>query len=294
MNSEDVMLRVMDRDRMVRVSVARTTALVEEARVRQDAAPTAAAALGRSLTAAVMMGLDLKDEESITLRINGGGPLGNILAVAESDGTVRGYVGNPDVNLPEKYRGKLDVGGAVGTAGFLEVVRDMRLRSPFTGRVPLQSGEIAEDLAYYFTLSEQIPSLVSLGVLIEPGGTVSGAGGLFVQAMPGAGDYLLKSLEEQVIKAGPISNLVQDNLITLVEKIMGETPFDILDKKEVAFRCRCNLDKVVSIVMALEEDDIQKALESQGCLEICCNFCGEIYTFSEKETHLMRGLASNS
>ncbi|MGI6548993.1 MAG: Hsp33 family molecular chaperone HslO [Syntrophomonadales bacterium] len=294
MNSEDVMLRAMDRERMVRISVARTTALVEEARVRQDAAPTAAAALGRALTAAVMMGLDLKDEESITLRINGGGPLGTILAVAESDGTVRGYVSNPEVNLPEKYRGKLDVGGAVGTDGFLEVVRDMRLRSPFTGRVPLQSGEIAEDMAYYFTLSEQIPSLVSLGVLIEPGGKVSGAGGLFVQAMPGASDELLKYLEERVLEIGPISNLVQGDLVNLVERIMGDIPFDLLDKREVAFRCQCNMDKVVSIVAALEEEDIQKALESQGCLEICCNFCGEVYTFSEKETRLMRGRVSDS
>lgn len=288
MNSEDVMLRVMDRDRMVRVSLARTTALVEEARVRQDAAPTAAAALGRTLTAAVMMGLDLKNDESITLRINGGGPLGTILAVAESDGTVRGYVGEPGVNLPEKYRGKLDVGGAVGTDGFLEVVRDMRLRSPFTGRVPLRSGEIAEDLAYYFILSEQIPSLVSLGVLVEPGGTVSGAGGLFVQAMPGVGGEWLSTLEERVMNVGPISHIIQGDLDKLVRRIMGEIPFDILDTKEVSFRCRCNLDKVVSIVAALEEDDIQKALESQGFLEICCNFCGETYTFSEKETRLMR------
>lgn len=294
MYSEDLMLRVMDRDRMIRISLARTTSLVEEARARQEAAPTAAAALGRTLTAAVMMGLDLKDEESITLRINGGGPLGTILAVAESDGTVRGYVSNPEVNLPEKYQGKLDVGGAVGTDGFLEVVRDMRLRSPFTGRVPLQTGEIAEDLAYYFTLSEQIPSLVSLGVLIEPGGTVSGAGGLFVQAMPGATETLLSTVEERVLAAGPISNLIQGDLVALMERIMGEIPFDILETKEVSFRCRCNLEKVVSIVSALDEDDIQKALEYQGCLEICCNFCGEVYTFSEKETRLMRGCETDS
>lgn len=288
MDSGDIMLRVMDRDRMIRISIARTTALVEEARIRQGTSPTATAALGRALTAAVMMGLDLKDDESITLRINGGGPLGTVLAVAESDGTVRGYVGNPDVDLPEKYRGKLDVGGAVGTEGFVEVIRDMRLRTPFIGRVPLQSGEIAEDLAYYFTLSEQIPSLVSLGVLIEPEGIVGGAGGLFVQAMPGADDELLKAVEERVLEAGPISNLVQGDLVKLVEKIMGDIPFDVLDRKEVYFRCRCSLNKVESIVTALSDEDIQKALESQGRLEIHCNFCGEVYTFSEDETRLLR------
>jgi molecular chaperone Hsp33 len=241
------------------------------------------------LTAAVMMGLDLKSEGSITLRIKGGGPLGVILAVAESDGTVRGYVGEPEVDLPEKTKGKLDVGGAVGTDGYLEVVRDMGLKSPFTGRVPLRTGEIAEDLAYYFYLSEQIPSLVSLGVVIEPGGKVSGAGGLFVQAMPEAGDELLQVLEKRVLQAGPVSSLVQgDELITVVEKIMGDTPFDIIDEKEVAFRCRCSLDKVKAIVSALEEEDIQKALESQGYLEVCCNFCGEEYRFSEKEVQIMR------
>lgn len=288
MDSGDIMLRVMDRERMVRISAARTTALVEEARVRQGTSPTASAALGRALTAAVMMGLDLKDDESITLRINGGGPLGTVLAVAESDGTVRGYVGNPGVDLPEIYRGKLNVGGAVGTEGFLEVIRDMRLRSPFIGRVPLQSGEIAEDLAYYFTLSEQIPSLVSLGVLIAPGGKVEGAGGLFVQAMPGAGDELLRVLEERVLEAGPISSLVKWDLVRLVETIMEDIPFDILDKREVYFRCRCSPDKVSSIVTALSDEDIQVALASQGCLEIYCNFCGEVYTFGEDETRQLR------
>jgi len=289
MDSGDIMLRVMDRDRTVRISVARTTALVEEARARQGTSPTATAALGRALTAAVMMGLDLKDDESITLRINGGGPLGTILAIAESDGTVRGYVGNPEADLPEKYRGKLDVGGAVGTDGFLEVIRDMRLRNPFVGRVPLQSGEIAEDLAYYFTLSEQIPSLVSLGVVIEPEGKVGGAGGLFVQALPGADDELLRVLEERVLELGPISHLMQEEEpVKLVERRMGDIPFDILDKREVYFRCRCSLDKVASIVTALSEEDIQTALAAQGCLEIYCNFCGEVYVFDQDETRRLR------
>ncbi len=285
----DVMLRAMDRERTLRISLAKTTALVEEAHTRQNATPTASAALGRTLTAAVMMGLDLKDEGSVTLRINGGGPLGTILAVAESDGTVRGYVENPGIDVAEKTRGKLDVGGAVGTNGFLEVVRDMGMKSPFTGRVPLVSGEIAEDLAYYFSLSEQIPSLVSLGVLIEPGNTVSGAGGLFVQAMPEAGNKLLETIEKQALALGPISHLIKDlKMITILEKIMADIPFDIIDEKEVAFNCRCNLGKVVSIMLALEEEDIQKALELQGFLEVYCNFCGEVYNISEKQIELLR------
>mgnify|MGYP003750259023 CR=1 FL=1 len=283
------MLRVMNRDRTVRISLARSTILVEEARRRQNTTPTASAALGRTLTAAVMMGLDLKDGGSITLRINGGGPLGTILAVAESDGTVRGYVGNPSVDLPEKSRGKLDVGGAVGTAGFLEVVRDMGLKSVFTGSVPLQSGEIAEDLAYYFTMSEQIPSLVSLGVLVEPDGTISGAGGLFVQAMPGAEPDLLREIEERALKVGPVSHLVKEaELADIIGDIMGDIPYDIIDQIPIYFRCKCSREKVASIAMALEEEDVQKALEDQGCLEVWCNFCGEVYCLSTEEVESIR------
>ena len=144
----------------------------------------------------------------------------------------------------------------------------MGMKSPFTGRVPLVSGEIAEDLAYYFSLSEQIPSLVSLGVLIEPGNTVSGAGGLFVQAMPEAGNKLLETIEKQALALGPISHLIKDlKMITILEKIMADIPFDIIDEKEVAFNCRCNLGKVVSIMLALEEEDIQKPWNCRAFLK---------------------------
>ncbi len=289
MQSGDLMIRAMDKNRKVRVLLARTTDLAEEARRRQEATPTAAAALGRALTGAVMMGLDLKGEESLTLRIDGGGPAKVIIAVAESDGTVRGYIGDPGVDLPEKRPGKLNVGEAVGIDGFLEVVRDMRIGQPFTGRVPLVSGEIAEDLAYYFTMSEQIPSLVSLGVLIERDRTVRAAGGLIIQAMPGVEGDLLERIESNVISAGPISDLVRNHsLDTILNLVFGDILYDVIDQKEVAFRCRCNLEKVISVVSALEEEDINKALEDQGCLEVCCNFCNEIYCFTDKEIKLLR------
>jgi len=283
------MIRAMDKNRRVRVLLARTTELAEEARRRQDSTPTSTAALGRVLTGAVMMGLDLKGEESLTLRVDGGGPAKVILAVAESDGSVRGYIGNPEVDLPEKRPGKLDVGGAVGIDGFLEVVRDMRIGMPFTGRVPLVSGEIAEDLAYYFTMSEQIPSLVSLGVLIERDRTVKAAGGLIIQAMPGVEDDLLARIEGNVFSADPISDLINNyNLPTILNLVFGETSYDVIDEKKVSFRCRCNLKKVLSVVSALEEEDINKALEDQGRLEVCCNFCSEIYCFTDKEVRLLR------
>lgn len=289
MRQTDVMLRIMDKDRTLRASLARTSVLAEEARMRQNAGPVAAAALGRTLTGAVMMGLDLKGDESLTLRINGGGPLGSIVAVAESDGTVRGYVGNPDIELPEKSIGKLDVGQAVGVNGYLEVVRDMRISQPFIGRVPLVSGEIAEDLASYFSRSEQIPSLVSLGVLIETNCTVASSGGLFVQAMPGSDPLILEQVENNVFKAGPISHLVQDKgLDSILDQIMAGIPYDIIEERKVSYSCRCSQEKVLSIISALEDEDIEIALEDQGCLEICCNFCGEVYRFSEKEVVLFR------
>ena len=166
----------MNHEKTVRVLLANTTRLVDEARKRHGTTPTATAALGRVLTVAVMMGSDLKGQESVTVRINGGGPLGTILAVAEADCTVRGYVDEPGAEVPEKNQRKLDVGKAVGTDGYLEVVKDLGLKSPFGGTVPLVSGEIAEDMAHYFTFSEQIPSLVALGVYVERDRTVGAAG----------------------------------------------------------------------------------------------------------------------
>ncbi|MGE5423641.1 MAG: Hsp33 family molecular chaperone HslO [Ignavibacteriales bacterium] len=288
----NMMIRAMDKERTVRVMLARTTDLVEEARVRQNTTPTATSALGRVLTATVMMGLELKGQESITLRVKGDGPLGTILAVGESDGTVRGYIANPDVDMPEKAPGKLDVGNAVGTEGFIEVVRDMGLRSPFTGSAPLVSGEIAEDLAHYFMVSEQIPSLVSLGVLIERDHTVGAAGGLFVQAMPQAENDMLEKLELNITRLGPVSNLIKihDDMESILDEIfLGLGSYDIIDNRNVTFACRCSREKIVSIISALEEDDIQKALEDQGCLEAVCNFCNEVYRFSPNEVKLIRG-----
>lgn len=292
MADTNIMIRAMDKDRTVRVMLARTTELVETARIRQYTSPTATAALGRVLTATVMMSLELKSEESITVRVKGGGPLGTILAVGESDGTVRGYVANPDVDIPEKAPGKLDVGGAVGTDGFIEVVRDMGLRSPFTGSSPLVSGEIAEDLAHYFMVSEQIPSLVSLGVLVERDHTVAGAGGLFVQAMPEADYEMLEKIEVNIAEMGSISNLVKlhDDIEGIIAQIFsGIGNYDIIDKRKVDFSCRCSTEKIVSIISALEEEDIQKALEDQGYLEAVCNFCNEIYRFSPNEVKIIRG-----
>lgn len=280
----------MNKDRTVRVVLARTTNLVEEARHRHNTTPTATAALGRVLTAGVMMGLELKGKESVTIRINGGGPLGTILAVADSEGTVRGYVFDPTVEPPVKAPGKSDVGAAVGTEGLLEVTRDMGLKAPFVGTVPLVSGEIGEDLAHYFTYSEQVPSLVSLGVLVDRDYTVAAAGGLFVQALPGADMEVLRVLEDQVLEMGTISSLIksESNLEAIFERVFGEIEYDVLASREVAFQCHCSHEKVVAILKMLTPEDIEKALESQGLVEVNCNFCNETYQFNKEEVETLR------
>ncbi|MGE5372679.1 MAG: Hsp33 family molecular chaperone HslO [Solirubrobacterales bacterium] len=290
MSKGDRIIRVINEEKTIRMMLAETTHLVEEARVRHDAAPTAAAALGRILTAAVMMASDMKQEESVTLRVNGGGPLGTILAVAPGDGTVRGSVSEPNVDVPEKYRGKLDVGAAVGTNGFFEVVRDMGLKAPFTGSVPLVSGELAEDLAYYFTLSEQVPSLVALGVYREPDRVITAAGGLIIQALPGADDDALVCLEERVSALGPITTMLQEteSLEELAGKIMGPIPYRIIDERPLAFRCRCSEEKVLSIIRSMQLEDIEHAIREHGHLEVRCNFCNETYSYLPHQVETIR------
>jgi molecular chaperone Hsp33 len=278
-------VKAISRDGTVRLMLARTTELVEEARRLHHTSPTATAALGRALTAAAMMATDLKSDEFLTIRIAGGGPLGAILVAARSDGTVRGYVHEPCVDLPEQEPGKLDVGAAVGRDGFLEVVRDMGLRTPFSGSVPLVSGEIAEDFAYYFTVSEQIPSLVSLGVRVERDHRVSIAGGLIIQALPGAQDEALSGLEGRVLALGPITTWLggREALEDLLPEVFGPIEFTVIDRRPLAFRCQCSREKVESILAALSDEDVQQALQQQGHLEVVCHFCNTVYRFTAEE-----------
>lgn len=225
MAERDRQIKVIDQDKNIRLFLARTTNLVEEARQRHNTSATAAAALGRVMTAAVMMASDLKGlEDSLTIRVKGNGPAGTIIATADTCGGVRGFITNPTADLPETAFGKLAVGELVGTQGFLEVVKDLGLKQPFSGHIELVSGEIAEDLAHYFLVSEQVPALVSLGVLVAPNLNVQAAGGLIVQAMPGARDEILKIIEDNILRSGTISSLMDsyDSLEEIVPMIMEE------------------------------------------------------------------------
>ncbi|MCR6544447.1 Hsp33 family molecular chaperone HslO [Dehalobacterium formicoaceticum] len=269
----------------IRIWVATTTNLCEEARRRHDTYPTASAALGRLLTAGVMMGLNLKGEDILTLRVLGDGPLGAIVVVANALGEVRGYVENPHVHLPSITPGKLNVGGAVGKEGFLYVVKDLGMKEPYTGSVPLVSGEIGEDLTRYFAESEQTPSAVALGVLVNPDNTVKAAGGYIVQLMPGVSDEDITQLEKNIASVLPVSQMIDEGITPeeIGAKVLAGMDLQVLEKQPVSFQCKCSRERVQHILQGIGREELCALLEDQGCGELTCHFCGEKYLFSEAE-----------
>ncbi|MEQ8236639.1 MAG: Hsp33 family molecular chaperone HslO [Syntrophomonadaceae bacterium] len=285
MQDRDYVLKVMDRDQNVRLYLARTTSLVQEAHQRHETSATASAALGRVMTAAVMMASDLKgDKDSLTLRVEGNGPAGLVLATADSHGGVRGFIANPSADVPTLKAGKLAVGELIGPAGFLEVTRDMGLKQPFTGRTPLVSGEIAEDLAHYYLVSEQIPSLISLGVLVGTDLNVQAAGGLFVQALPEAREDVLEMIEKNVFGMGNLSNALDSyaSLEDMLRIIMQGIEYDIVGEQEIGFRCTCSWERLGNILVNMSNDQLALEPECQG-LEVVCEFCRERYQYSLQE-----------
>ncbi len=280
------LIKLMDEQGQIRIYLADTQSVVQEAARRHGCSATAAAALGRTLTAACMMSADLKAQQDLlTVRIKGDGPAGEIVVTAAGDGSVRGYILNPKADLPSKYPGKLDVGGLVGHEGILEVIRDMGLEQPFIGRIELVSGEIAEDIAQYFYQSEQIPSLVSLGVLVNPDLSIRSAEGLFIQALPNADEKFLQQMEEQIQAMGPISAWPKQygSLEQQIEKMMGKEKYTLLQQMPLQFRCNCSHERLRKILSRLNGKDIQEMLEEGKEIEVVCHFCGEKYHFAPQE-----------
>lgn len=281
---QDYWIRSVTDDGTVRAMAAVTTATVEQARRRHGTAPTATAALGRSLTAAGLLGVALKAGQTIQVRILGDGPLGGVLAMSDAAGMVRGYVANPDVHLPLTASGKLDVGGAVGR-GTLHVTLDLGLRVPYHGSVPLVSGEIAEDLASYLVISHQIPSVVALGVLVSPSERVMAAGGLIVQVMPGADARTVSYLEQRAGVLPAVTSMISRGRTPeeMVEAVLGEMPNQVVERGAVRFRCRCTRRKVQHVLISLGESDLREILAEQGQVEVRCNFCGARYLFDGED-----------
>lgn len=274
----------------VSITCAMTTELVDEARKIHDLTPVSTAALGRLLTMATIMGSDLKDEEdNITLQIKGNGPIGTMVAVVNGDMKVKGTVGNPYVDIPLNEFGKLDVGMAVGNDGFLNVIKDLGLKKPYIGIVPLSSGEIAEDFARYFTESEQTKSAVALGVLVNKDG-VKSAGGYLVSAMPDATDEDITNLEKNIFEAGAISRMLDEglSLYEIARKITGDKDVKIIQENiDTKYECDCSEEKMKKALSTIGKKQLKEILEEDGKAEMTCHFCNKKYTVSKEELENM-------
>lgn len=268
----------------IRVFAARTTQLVSELQRRHQTLPTATAALGRTATAGAIMGAMLKGEEKLTVQVKGDGPVGQVVVDANAYGEVRGYVDNPEVMLPSNAQGKLDVAGAVGTTGYLHVIKDLGLKEPYRGSIPLVSGELGEDFTYYFAVSEQTPSAVGLGVLVDVDGSVIHAGGFIVQLMPGLTDEEITRLEQAVGTMPHVTALLDQGETPegILRRIVGDD-LQIHDTMELKFQCKCSEERVAQTLISLGESELQQIIEDDGKAEVVCHFCNEAYTFDRDQ-----------
>lgn len=285
----DYVLRGTAADGQILAFAAVTSEMVEEARRRHGTSPVASAALGRTMTAAAMMACQLKNaKEELTIQIEGSGPLERIIVTANGAGDVRGYVKQPRVDLPLNAKGKLDVAEAVGL-GVMSITKDLGLREPYVGSTHLVSSEIAEDLAYYFTASEQIPSAVALGVMVNKDESVWTAGGYIFQMMPGASDEIAEKLQNKVTSFPSISKYLAEGHTPeeLLEDMLGEFDYHTLDKVDVRFQCNCTRDRVSSALMSIGEKDLKELIEEGETIEMSCHFCNEKYYFSVEEMQKM-------
>lgn len=282
---KDYLVKALAFDGTIRAYAVRSTETVAEVQRRHGIWPTATAALGRSMTAAVMMGAMVKGEDKLTIKIEGGGPIGSMIIDANAHGEVRGYTTHPQTHFDLNDQGKLDVRRAVGTEGMLTVVKDLGLRDFFTGQVPIVSGEIAEDFTEYFVVSEQVPSAVGLGVLVNPDNTAKAAGGFIIQVMPGATDETIGELEERIANVEPISKLIDRGLTPeeILGEVLGTENVEILDRMDVAFTCNCSKERFGDAIIGLGEQEIREMIAEDGKAEAHCHFCLETYVYPKEE-----------
>lgn len=281
----DYIIRATAANDQIRAFAAVTTEMVETAREHHNTSPVATAALGRLLTAGAMMGSMMKGEKDVlTLQIKAGGPLQGITVTADSQGNVKGYVGNPDVCIPANSKGKLDVAGAVGP-GFLTVIKDMGLKEPYSGQVMLQTCEIAEDLTYYFATSEQVPSAVGLGVLMNKNNTVRQAGGFILQLMPFAEEEVISRLEQNVQKINSVTNLLEEGHTpeSLLEKVLEGFEMQINEKMDTRFHCNCSKERVAKALISIGRKELNEMIQEGKPIEMNCHFCNTNYNFTVEE-----------
>ena len=282
----DRIVRAISTDGMVQAAAICSRDLTERARQIHKLLPVGTAALGRTLSAASLMGNALKDGgASLTLQIKGGGPLGTVLAVSDNQGNVRGYVTNPHVDIPLRKDGKLDVGTAVGHEGTLTVIKDLHMKEPYVGTIDLLGGEIAEDVAGYFVESEQIPTACALGVLVDRDQSVKAAGGYLIQLMPGAAEDTIAKVEGGIMAAGAVSAILEknDDPEAMLRTVMSDFDLKILETCPVEYRCYCSRERVERALISLGRTELEQMLSEQGGCQLTCQFCDAVYEFTAED-----------
>ena len=281
----DYIVRATAAEGQIRAFAATTKEMAETARKANDCSPVATAALGRLLTAGAMMGVMMKgDKDVLTLQIKGEGPIGGLTVTADSHGNVKGYAEDPQVMLPANLAGKLDVGGAVGS-GILYVIKDLGMKEPYVGQTELQTGEIAEDLTYYFAASEQVPSSVGLGVLMEKNNTVKQAGGFIIQLMPFTDEKVIEALEAKIAQVRPVTAMLDDGMTPeqILEELLGELGLEINETLPAQFHCGCSKERVSKALVSVGAKELQSMIDDGKEIEVNCHFCNTNYSFSVDE-----------
>ena len=286
----DKIIRATAAEGFVKMAVADARDTVERARSIHACSPTAAAALGRTLCAASLLGDAMKEEKaSLTIRINGGGPIGSVVAVSDSGGNVRGYVENPQIQLPLRADGKLDVGGAVGRDGMLTVSRDLGLKEPYIGSTALVSGEIAEDLTAYLTESEQVPSACALGVLVDTDRSIRAAGGFIVQLMPGADETLIAKLEDNIFLMDQLTTiLAEDGAEAVFAQVLKGLEYHVVSETPIEYRCYCSRERVTEAIRSIGPEELDDVISEGRDVTVSCQFCEKTYTFTPDELKTLR------
>ena len=286
----DYLVRGMTMDGFVKVVAIRSTQMVRRGAQIHNTTPNATAAFGRALTAASMMGNMQKVENgSMTMQIKGGGPIGTIVCVSDPIGNVRGYVYEPNVPLIEKYPGKLDVGATVGTDGTLTIIRDLQMKEPYVGSVPLVSGEIGDDVTAYFAHSEQTPTACALGVLVDTDLSVKVAGGYLIQLLPGAPDEVIDAVEAGIKRAGSVTSMLDAGLTPedMLGQVLGSLGVVFMETTEVSYKCYCDRDRVTSALLSLGKKELEEIAADGKAFPVSCQFCDTVYEFTPEDIRKM-------
>lgn len=292
----DKLTRAITKDGFFKISAVVSTETVEQSRKFHNSSPVATAALGRLLTAGLLMGGELKEDNAkLTLQMSGDGPLGRVIVSANSKGEVKGYAENPQIDMPLNEKGKLDVGGAIGK-GTLSVIKDLGLKEPYIGQVAIQTGEVGDDLAYYFMQSEQVPSVVALGVLVDRDFSVKCAGGFIIQVMPECNDESLTMLENSIAGIMSVTEMLSQGMdgVDMIKYAMLGFDTEVLEESEVGYVCDCSRERMERAIVSLGKAEIDAIIKEQGQAEIVCSFCNKPYVFNTEELEAMRDRARDA